>query len=151
MSRRLPNKKVAELVDWAKGLGYEVGDKDGAGHVTLHHPSGVSLGIPTTMSESRTVDNTKAQLRRLIGASEEKPKAARYRHQRPVDGYSFTRNIPSRAVDEAYETITAVDTEIMLCDPRRHASKLLELAQRRLRCEEILRQNYRPVPPLPGH
>lgn len=138
------------MLSWCQKHGWEHTGFRGSGHVEVTHKSGVVGIISSTPSDSRSRQNEKSMLLRLVGAHEEKPRAAKYRHRSTGGGWMSVRATPSTDDSPwkvAEQGIRDIDEQLMSCDPR--TSRARKLAARRLDLARQLESFHQPVPPIP--
>ncbi|GHF94425.1 hypothetical protein [Streptomyces hydrogenans] len=152
-------KEVREVVEWAEPLGWALqGETDSKNHWILRHvATGQDVHLPCTPRNTRTLENSKAKIRRLSGMSSESGPAARYRHESRQSGFdmrSAAREAKGRA--EERERIAAEHAEwqadvagieaqldeamraLVALNPRRHPLQVRKLAVRIVELEEKL-------------
>lgn len=151
MPKRPHHKAIAELVDWARPLGWRFTGYAKSGHVILEHDNGKRYHVASTPSEYRTVANIKAELERQAGRKVSRPKAGKYRKGGRQAGYAagYTPSYDAAPWRVAADELDDVDGQLSVLDPQRHPLKARKLAARRLELEATLRRYHKPVPPHP--
>ena len=92
-------KDVRELIEYAEQLGFTNQGIDGRNHYRLTHPNGTWFSAPATPSDTRSVKNAKATLRRLSGSTVERPKSGTYRGQTRRGRFSMREAVRNRRDD----------------------------------------------------
>ena len=158
VNRKL-KKEVREVVEWAQPLGWVLlEEKDSNNHWVLRHTaSGEDVHLPCTPRNPRTLDNSRAKIRRVSGMSSDSGPAARYRHESrrsQFDMRSAAREAKNRSEErerqaaehsawqaEVSETERRLDEAmraLVALNPRRHPLKVRRLAARVVELEEKL-------------
>ncbi|WP_189951264.1 hypothetical protein [Streptomyces roseolus] len=159
MNRKL-KKEVREVVEWAEPLGWTLLEEtDSHNHWVLRHdPTGQCVHLPCTPRNTRSLENSRAKIRRISGVPNDSGPAARYRHESPrqsrFDMRSATREAKQRAEERqraaseyAAWKAEVADTEAQLdeamralvaLNPRRHPLQVRKLAARVVELEEKL-------------
>ena len=140
-------RDVKELVEWAQSLGWKMVDGDNRRpHHMLEHPNGTRVTFPKTPSDWRSLENTRAQIRRASGVRSQSGPAARYRHESRRNGFDMEaaaaearlraaqREVAEKARRERHEAYRAehdaLVTQLQKLDPRRSANVARLLARR---------------------
>lgn len=63
------SKEVRKLISWAEANGWHVARRTGTGHLLLRHQSGVSVTMSATPSDSRSLNNARADMEREMRKS----------------------------------------------------------------------------------
>lgn len=158
--KRKLKKEVREVVEWAEPLGWVLQEEtDSNGHWVLRHvKTGQDVHLPCTPRNARTLENSKAKVRRISGVSSQSGPAANYRHQsgrrsgfdikaaareardraeereqREAEYAAWQAEVAEvqRQLDEALRTLVALN-------PRRHPIQARKLAARVVELEEKL-------------
>ena len=88
--------EVRDLIAWATANGWtDTGLRKG-GHHVLTHPSGGRVTVAATPSDTRSLANTWAHLRRATGFGPERQRAGRYRHPRRRNGFDMDAALRER-------------------------------------------------------
>ncbi|MFE6222926.1 hypothetical protein [Streptomyces sp. NPDC057854] len=159
MNRKL-KKEVREVVEWAEPLGWTLLEEtDSHNHWVLRHvATGQHVHLPCTPRNARTLENSKAKIRRISGTPNDSGPAARYRHESPRKSRFDMRSAIREAKERAEERERAnseyaawqaevTDTEsqldkamraLLALNPRRHPLQVRKLAAHVVELEEKL-------------
>lgn len=153
-------RDVKELVEWAQSLGWKMVDGDNRrAHHMLEHPNGTRVTFPKTPSDWRSLENTRAQIRRASGVRSQSGPAARYRHKPNRNGFDMEaavaearlraaqREVEARARRERHAAYQAehdaLVAQLEKLDPRR-SPNLARLLARRIQFMKFCLKRTRP-------
>jgi hypothetical protein len=100
------NKDLRELIEWAGSYGWSYVGLSGTDHPVIQHTSGKRLVMPSSPSDWRSWQNTRADIRRIAGEGSDSGPAAKYRK-----GLSRTR--PRFSMDAALAEQEQRETEAL--------------------------------------
>ncbi|MFE0101219.1 hypothetical protein [Streptomyces sp. NPDC059009] len=130
---------VRALIDWATAHGWTNLGMSGSGHYRLRYTSGVTLTVPNTPSDSRSMPNTWADLARLTGQRPYKPRAARYRHTGQRAHFTMEAAARERERHQAMQAQRQADRERRRKAARQKAKHVQDVHARHARAVAELR------------
>lgn len=161
-AKRKLKREVREVVEWAEPLGWRLtGETDSNDHwLLVHEASGQVVHLPCTPRNCKSLENSKAKIRRLTGISSDSGPAARYRHESQrrskFDMGSAIREARQRAEDrerqaaehaawqaevaEVEAQLDAAMRALVALNPRRHPIQARKVAARVVELEQKLEE-----------